>query len=49
MEKERELKEKEKRRCKKCGSLLTYFRIRDKVHVCRSCGFIDKGEKGDKE
>jgi len=45
MDKESELKEREKRRCKKCGSLLTYYRIKEKVHVCRSCGYIEEGEK----
>lgn len=32
--------------CKKCGSLMTYIRLKTNERVCRICGFIEKlGEK----
>ena len=42
MEKNGEIKEK--RSCKRCGSLFTYIRIKDQELVCRSCGHIEKVE-----
>jgi ribosomal protein L37AE/L43A len=30
---------KEKIKCSKCRSLFGYLRIKDKIWVCRSCGF----------
>jgi len=41
-EKEVEEKPKFKFRCERCGSGFTYFRLRDKELVCRSCGHIEK-------
>jgi rRNA maturation endonuclease Nob1 len=35
------------KRCVKCGSKLTYVRLKDNSRVCRSCGHIEKLE--DKE
>jgi len=28
-------------KCKDCGSLLNYIRIKSNVRVCRTCGFIE--------
>ena len=32
----------EKHRCKKCGSLFGYLRIKDEEWQCRTCGYVDK-------
>jgi len=29
------------RRCKRCQSLQTYIRFKDKSKICRSCGFVE--------
>lgn len=39
--------EKEKIKCKNCGSNLTYIRVKAKERVCRKCGFTEKIEVGD--
>lgn len=31
--------------CEKCGSKFTYFRIKNKEIVCRSCGHVSKKEE----
>ena len=33
---------KEERRCKKCGQLQTYLKIKTKERVCKICGHIEK-------
>jgi len=33
---------KERIKCSKCGSTLGYLRIKDKIFVCRSCGFEEE-------
>jgi ribosomal protein L37E len=32
---------KEQRRCKNCGLLTTYIKIKAKQKVCKTCGFIE--------
>ena len=44
MEEKKEVQEKEKSRCTKCGSTLVYIRIKDKQKVCRSCGNVEEME-----
>ena len=44
---EKQIEEKTKgNRCSKCGSTLTYIKLKSKERVCRQCGFIRvvKGE-----
>jgi len=39
-----EEKEREKIKCKKCGSTQTYYRLKTNERYCRTCGFIEKLE-----
>lgn len=41
-ENKKEQEKKGKHRCPNCSSTFGYLRIKEKVWVCRSCGFIDK-------
>ena len=38
---------KEERRCKKCGQLQTYLKIKTNERVCKICGYIE--QLGDKK
>jgi transcription initiation factor TFIIIB Brf1 subunit/transcription initiation factor TFIIB len=32
----------DKKRCSKCGSTQTHFRLKTNERVCSSCGFVEK-------
>jgi len=34
-------------RCKNCGSTLTYIKLRERIRVCRQCGYEEKLNKED--
>ena len=47
-----EEKEREKIKCKKCGSTQTYYRLKTNERYCRTCSYVEqldikKEQKGD--